>query len=255
MTQPRAASKGAGGRRVYVSPKTGEAYQSVTAVLGKLDKPALVVSAANHAAQMAVEMLSSPRDYIDELAMPDAGLKRWIAGTARREWDKASNLGTAVHDAVSKALDRGGITSTEVTESQYGGFLAQAYEALLGLEILATERTVYNDDHGYAGTCDLFVRTPSGIVAPVDIKTGKRVYPEVALQLAGYAHHTSAVESTGEPADPIECNAGYVLHLHENKHAWYEADIERAFPVFLNLLAVQVDGTWIRKLKRAPGSV
>jgi hypothetical protein len=57
-------------------------------------------------------------------------------------------------------------------------------------EVYWSESTVYSRQHGYAGTADLICRTHIGssrVPVVIDIKTSKRIYDEVALQLVGYA--------------------------------------------------------------------
>jgi hypothetical protein len=53
-------------------------------------------------------------------------------------------------------------------------------------EILATEFQCWNLGIGYAGTADLLVRFPDQSIWLVDLKTGKGVYGEHALQLLAY---------------------------------------------------------------------
>lgn len=55
-----------------------------------------------------------------------------------------------------------------------------------GAQVLASEFTVWNLSEGYAGTADLLVRFADGSVWLVDLKTGKGLYAEHAMQLSGY---------------------------------------------------------------------
>jgi hypothetical protein len=63
------------------------------------------------------------------------------------------------------------------------------------VEILENEKTVFNEEHGYAGTLDLLVRmNQSQKKMVVDVKTGKMVYPEAFLQLSAYKHCLEGVD-------------------------------------------------------------
>lgn len=121
-----------------------------------------------------------------KLADADPGavavIKSEMRGAATAERDKAADLGTAVHDAAAtgKAL-------TDVHPDvaprlrQYLDWLA-----ISGAEILGAEFQTWNLTLGYAGTADLLCRFPDGSIWIIDLKTGKGVYGEHALQLIAY---------------------------------------------------------------------
>lgn len=102
------------------------------------------------------------------------------AATAQR--DKAAALGTAVHAAAAegKGLNEVG--------PDIAPYLRQYldWQAASKVEILAAEFQCWNPTVGYAGTCDLLGRFPDGSIWVVDLKTGKGVYGEHALQLMAY---------------------------------------------------------------------
>lgn len=101
---------------------------------------------------------------------------------ATAERDLAAALGTAVHDAAAtgKALSD---VPPEVAPRlrQYMDWLEVS-----GAEVLASEFQCWNLTAGYAGTADLLVRLRDGNVWLVDLKTGKGVYGDHALQLVAY---------------------------------------------------------------------
>jgi len=102
------------------------------------------------------------------------------AATAER--DAAAKLGIAVHDAAATGKSIVEVGSDVAPRlRQYLDFLAVS-----GAEVLASEFQCWNLTVGYAGTADLLVRFPNGRVYLVDLKTGKGVYTEHALQLAAY---------------------------------------------------------------------
>lgn len=106
----------------------------------------------------------------------------WLRAAATEERDLAAELGTAVHDAAAALLD------PETVEPAIRPRLLQ-FRQWLGssnAEILGAEFQCWNLTVGYAGTADLLVRFPNGQVWLVDLKTGKGVYSEHALQLIAY---------------------------------------------------------------------
>ena len=84
----------------------------------------------------------------------------------------------------------------------------------------ASELTVYNKTHKYAGTLDFIADIPAlgeGLTL-CDIKTGKGVYPEVALQLAAYrfAEFAETANNNARVEMP-ETERAFVLHLRPDK--------------------------------------
>jgi hypothetical protein len=129
-------------------------------------------------------------------------------------------------------------------------------------ELLAAETKVYHrGPAAYAGTLDLLVRI-DGEVAVVDIKTGRNVWPEAALQINAYAYadfliadpnHPGAIQTTpargrrfyewrGPPADEIEMpdvRAGYVLHLRPDGYDLLPVPIrDELYDLFLSLFRI-----------------
>lgn len=138
------------------------------------------------------------------------------ASTAER--DAKAALGTAVHDAAAQ-----GLALTDVAPElrpflrQYQGWLATS-----GATILASEFQTWNLAAGYAGTADLMCRMRDGSVWLVDLKTGKGVYPDHALQLMAYA----MAEFVGED-DIVDMELTGLLHeirglavLHLAPRSW-----------------------------------
>jgi hypothetical protein len=125
-------------------------------------------------------------EIVAELRNPDPShvtlVRRWLRQAATEERDRAAELGTAVHDAAAS-----GRTLADVGPQiaprlrQYLDWLATS-----GAEVLGSEFQVWHLTAGYAGTADLLVRFPNGSIWLVDLKTGKGVYSEHALQLIAY---------------------------------------------------------------------
>ena len=69
---------------------------------------------------------------------------------------------------------------------------AQAFLRDYGLQVLATERTVWSQEHRVAGTIDLIAADGAGALHIIDWKRSKGLYPEHAYQLAAYGIHVPA---------------------------------------------------------------
>jgi hypothetical protein len=107
----------------------------------------------------------------------------WLRGAATEKRDIAAKLGTAVHDAAAA-----GKLLTEVGDD-VAPFLRQYQDWLVKSQahIIAAEKQVWNLKIGYAGTFDLLCQLPDGGIRLIDLKTGKGLYPEHALQAMAYA--------------------------------------------------------------------
>jgi hypothetical protein len=175
---------------------------SVTSAIKNLNKPFLVGWAAKMAAECAVDdheiigAMLAKRDRTAALNHIKQARFRDSAGKADR--------GTIVHAAVEayiggKSIDPADI-QRELEERNVPEDLWKAtYKMVDGVleflfdfepEIHWSEATVHSRTHQYAGTADLIAtmvvgRTKMPVV--IDIKTGKRIYDEVAMQLAAYA--------------------------------------------------------------------
>lgn len=110
-------------------------------------------------------------------------LRTELRTAATAERDRAAALGTAVHDAIATNRD----ISTLPADQQPRARQFQAWLAVSGAELLASEFQVFNLTIGYAGTVDALVRLRDGSIWIVDYKTGKGLYSDHALQLVGYA--------------------------------------------------------------------
>lgn len=94
-----------------------------------------------------------------------------------------------------------------------------------GAKVLATEMTVFNHAHRYAGTLDLIVEI-EGLVYVVDIKTSKQVYEDHLLQVIGYR------EAAQEMFPEIKVYGAGVLALntrHKIGYHWKIADDENEY--------------------------
>jgi hypothetical protein len=136
----------------------------------------LIAYVVDHAGDIATKIAANDPA---QLQLVRAELRS--ASTAQR--NAAADLGKAVHSAVETGQSLAAVPPEVAPRlRQYLDWL-RVSEA----EILASEFQCWNPTLGYAGTADLLVRLASGGTWLVDLKTGKGVYPEHALQLIAYS--------------------------------------------------------------------
>lgn len=167
---------------------------SVTTVIKVLDKSGPLVGwAKRETAACAVrnlDMLVQMRE-----AGGDAAAVNWLKQIPDYQRDSAADIGSRVHRLVEQLANG---MEPEVTDEEapyvasYRAFLA-AYRP----RFLAVEEMVCSLRHSYAGTLDA-IAVIGGERWLLDVKTGSGVYPETALQLAGYA----AADFIGRPGVP-----------------------------------------------------
>jgi hypothetical protein len=227
--------------RIY--ERDGRRYTSVTTLIGDgYPKPALIGWAAKMAAEYAVE---NPGASVDA-----------IKAARHKQKDESSGLGTRLHRWVeSWALAVGGVGPPEpmtpeqcadwdaafaagdphvkhdaATEQRHLRTLRKMAEQWVKLAAkhlivpLASEFTVYNEELGYAGTADL-VGLVDGIPSLIDVKTGKGVYADAALQLCALAHGEYIGIHNGPTLPMPEFDRCLVAHVRPNFARFYPADV------------------------------
>ena len=210
MTSPR-QSRARSGRRYVWPPQPPHELEvpSSTTILGILDKPALLGWASRMVAEYAVEH----RDAWSRLPTDEA--VALLKGAPWRNRNRKANVGTAVHTAL-EAYVTGQEPDEELAPERRG-----YYEAALAFlrdhepKITASEVTVYSRRHEYAGTLDL-LGEHGGEATVMDYKTGKDVYPEMALQLCSYAYGDFIGHDDGREEPLPEIRRGIVIRLGAN---------------------------------------
>jgi hypothetical protein len=177
----------------------GVSVPSVTQILGVIDKSGPmawwgqgigVKGVCELRRRLGDEMPWDDPDGIVKLLTPHKLTTNHVGREARTR-------GTSIHQALAdymqgKPLDAGDFPE----EDRF--YVVAAARSLIELrpEPLEFEQVVGSLQYGYAGTFDLLADV-DGVTTRIDYKTGKRLYPEVQLQLAAY--EWAAVES-GHPA-------------------------------------------------------
>jgi hypothetical protein len=267
-------------------------YVSVTALTGLLPQPWMEPYANKHAALCA---FTEQDNYRDLPTVEDR--MKYVAGASKRYSRAAAERGTNIHAHVEKrnlgvVMDPWPLP-VAASMRQYEDFLATVKP-----RIEAAECKVYHDDwrsakghstsrtrrrkagassearqaprYLYAGTMDLLCEI-DGRMSILDVKTGKSVHEDAALQINAYAHadfliadpnHPDAVQITpargrrwyewrGKPEDEIpmpDIQAGYILHLRDDGWALHEVPIsDELYEMFLSLFSVE---RWERELKK-----
>jgi hypothetical protein len=198
------------GSRVYV---VGEStLDSVTTILDIMAKPALIRWAAKGAAEWAVYNMPHWTGLVEE--DPEAAVTL-IKGAPWRQTGKAAKLGSLIHDYVEHiVLGTPPPTVLEPTIPYLQAF--EQFQKDYQPQYLNAEATVVSTLYGYAGTFDIGAVLPSTngpYRALIDVKTGKGVYQEAALQLCAYRHAEYEASPDGELIDNGPWDRTLVLHL------------------------------------------
>ena len=239
MTAPKLAVTTATGARVYRHPTSGEEVPSVTTVIkGGVPKPALIPWAAKMAAEHAVA------NWTRLSSVPHLQRIYEIKNAHRTYTEERATVGDLVHTLIE-------CWSTGTPYPDWGeevdAFATQFINFMLAKrpEFIENEATLWSRSHGYAGTLD-FIAKISGKVILGDVKTGKRVYPEVGLQLSALANADFLIREDGteEPLPPIDAMAA----LHVRPRGWKLVEVDRAAECFGAFLAAKEVMNWDRNV-------
>jgi len=239
MTSPKAATKDTYGNRIYPipHPMSGEVVElwSVTRLIDLLAKPALVTWKM----KMVATGLSRRPDLV-ALAGADPYNAANQAIDAARD---AANLGTAVH-SFTELADAGTLPPVEQLPDAVRPHMNHYADAMVrhGWRVIAAEQTVHNHELGYAGTFDRVLELPDLGVVVADIKTGKSVYPEIALQLAALANAEGIWDpDTGFSAMPegLRTDLGVCIHLTPKACKVIPVDLTEAIGAWRAICAIR----------------
>jgi len=203
VSGPRSATAGPHGR--YYE-RNGKRFDSVTSALSAgVPKPALVSWAAREAAIYAV-------DNAETLAV--LGRDAAIAAAKSAPWsvrDRAAQRGSDLHAyAEAAAIDKPMPEPSEELAPLVAA--VQQWVSDYGVTYVMAEGTVAHDGLGYAGTLDAVVNIDDELVL-VDIKTGRAVYPETALQLCAYRRAEVVWLPDGSTAPVPQVSRTVVVHI------------------------------------------
>jgi len=202
-TQSRQRSKD--GPRTYAWPPQPPhefEHLSVTSAIKSLSKPFLIGWAAKMSAECAVE------DHEIIGAMLAKKQKKaaldYVKQARFRDSEGKADRGTIVHAAMEayvagKSVDTDAVQFALEEKMVPEGLWKATFKMIDGVmeflfdyepEVIWSEATVYSRKYEYAGTADMICRVRIGdsiLPAILDVKTGKSIYNEAAMQLTAYA--------------------------------------------------------------------
>lgn len=179
--------------RYYSVPEFDTEYVSVTSV-DILDKSNALIP---WAVGCAIRYIAKHKDELTGDITEDRVREILVeAKNAHREVsEEAKDIGSRTHEAIELWLKGSKVTPTKDIEKPFYAFLEWATEN--NLEVIESEKTIYNHKERYAGTRDLKVRL-NGKVYVIDLKTSKAFYePSMPMQVAAYAECDKDVEGIG----------------------------------------------------------
>jgi hypothetical protein len=201
---------------------------SVTSAIKSLNKPFLVGWAAKMSAECAVE----DHALIGEMLKKKTGKKAaldYVKQARFRDSEGKADRGTIVHAAIEAYIAGKPVDIDAVQEALEEKFVPPGlWKATYGMidgvmeflfdyepEIIWSEATVYSRTHEYAGTADLIARVRIGdsiLPAILDIKTGKAIYNETAMQLTAYARADFVGLDDGKEKPLLPKKYGQIKH-------------------------------------------
>jgi hypothetical protein len=243
------------GSRFYRDSDSQQRVPGVTSIIDMLNKPFLPPWNAKMVAELAIDSI----DFLQRMAESDKqGAIDYLRHAARRYTDEASVRGTKAHDIFE--LEIRGQDSGEIEQElipyrdNFRRFLDVAQPKLI-----RAEETVWSDEHGYAGRFDALAELlldEDGRLDPrgepsqkiIDYKTGKRVYPSVALQNSAYRWAERIIAQSGqvEPMPPID--GGMVLRC--NAAGWELTPVRTDREVFAAFLLLREVFRWEKETSK-----
>lgn len=209
MTKPVLAKQTENGR-MYVHPVTGEAVYSVTTIIDSGIPKDLAEWGAKQAAHWVIENRPYLEGYTDE------ALFDLMVNAHKKTRDEAADKGDVVHESAE-----GFTQGTDDGKSPQHMVQLNRFLNVSGFRMVHREVTLWNGNEGYAGTADWIAVDRNGRYVLGDYKTGKYIWPEMAVQLEALARCEVMVSPTGEetPVPPIHTVG--VVHLRPKSWWWH----------------------------------
>lgn len=237
-----------GGSRFYVNPETDLKVPGVTSVVGMLPKPFLQFWNAKMVAELAVDSLP----FVQQMAERDRqGAIDYLKGAARRYTKVRADVGSDAHDLFERLIRGEPVARVHPDLEPYRRNFVDFLDKV-NPELVRAEDVAWSDTHEYAGSFDGILRvwldedgkpTPDRSGEPhlliVDWKTSKDTYPDVALQMAAYAHADVIIGADGKREPMPEFDGAAVLHITPDQWAFKPVNISEAvFGYFVTLRKV-----------------
>lgn len=221
-------------------PWKDEQFVSVTTVIKEgIPKPGL----NNWKIKQMAELAAKNRKELSQQTQIEA--KEWLMTQPLFGGEDAALLGTRMHSLFEKISQGKVVRPATLEEKPY----MDAFYAFLmdhNPMFIEAESTVFNRKYGYAGTLDAIVKI-GGKIYVMDYKTGKRIWPEAALQMAAYRHAEFIGGPRGREDELPHCDGGIVVHVRPEGYEVVPCDTsESTFDTFISALDVfrwnRIDG-------------
>ncbi|UFQ15499.1 MULTISPECIES: hypothetical protein [Streptomyces] len=239
-----------------MDPVTAIKYPGVTSVVAMLPKPFLVWWAARMTAEAAVSNLPAVASIAER---DEAGAVDYLRNAHSRYTKLRARIGSEAHDLFERMIRGEAIGRVHPDLEPYRAGFADFLDTVRP-ELVRAEDIAWSDSHEYAGSFDAILRVRLGEDGKpdhvsgewhtliVDWKTSKSTYPDVALQMAAYAHADKIIAPDGTSEPMPEFDGAAVLHITPDGWAFKPVRIDReVFDVFLTLRRVF---TWDREISK-----
>lgn len=245
------------GARFYFNEDFPEIkYPGVTSVIGMLPKPFLAFWQAKMVAELAVDSL----EFIEQMAQRDRdGAIQYLKGAANRYTKHRAGIGSQAHDLFERMIRGERLARVHPDMAPYQRHFGEFLD-LVQPELVRAEDVAWSDEHEYAGSFDAVLRLrlddqgrpdPAGDPALVmtDWKTSKSTYPEVALQMAAYAHADFIIAPDGSREPMPEFDGACVLHITDETWAFKPVRIDQS-DVFEHFLSLRHTFEWDKRVSK-----
>ncbi|MFD8955708.1 hypothetical protein ACFV0W_01940 [Streptomyces anulatus] len=239
-----------------MDPETAIKYPGVTSIIAMLPKPFLVWWAARMTAEAAVSNLPAVASIAER---DEAGAVDYLRNAHSRYTKLRARIGSEAHDLFERMARGEAIGRVHPDLEPYREGFAEFLDVVRP-ELVRAEDIAWSDSHGYAGSFDAILRVRLGEdgkpdhqagewhLLIVDWKTSKSTYPDVALQMAAYAHADKIVAPDGTSEPMPEFDGAAVLHITPDGWAFKPVRIDpEVFDIFLTLRKVF---TWDRDISK-----
>lgn len=239
--------------RTYVHPVTKERFTSVTTILSIIDKPYIPQWYGKLAACEVLDNISLIPGMSRIPICDDGKCRRcipcWIKHLSRageRERNAAGNRGSRVHHVAEHlALDGVILPHREDIAPYVQQFLrfVERYRPTFD----ASEVTVLNRTHGWAGTLDAVVRVEwmpkrlhhlISVPCLADYKTSKHVDFVASLQVAAYRHAEAVLLPDGTELEMPDMDPGTALSVQIRPHDYWVRPVDITDGVYFRFLRV-----------------
>lgn len=221
--------------RYYAHPTRRASVPSITNILNQKSKPGLPRWASRKAAEYAA-------DNLEKLNVLNRDETVSLVSQAPFGRSAEAAIGDTVHNWIDQYVKGQNPTADEITSApitarrMWQSFLT--FKEKYQPKFVGSEFTVWSDTHGYAGTGDLIFKLGEFTIL-ADTKTGKRVYPEVALQVSAIKYADVILAPDGTESEVPKFDRLACLHIRPTYSRLFPIQHEEeCFHAFLGLKAV-----------------